>query len=67
VKDVCHAHGITDSTFYRWRRRYGGALVGETRRMSAERRLHNVEAENRRLKRRLAALDRAPASDSSGR
>ena len=48
---VCAAHGISESAFYRWRRRYGDLQVSEVRR------LRELEAENARLKRMLAERD----------
>ena len=53
VPDLCRKHGITEPTFYRWKRKYGGMDVSETRRLKA------LEEENRRLKQLVAeqALD----------
>lgn len=47
--------GITDQTYYRWRREYGGMKVDQAKR------LKELEAENARLKRVVAdqALDNA--------
>jgi len=47
--------GITDQTYYRWRREFGGLKVDQARR------LKELEAENGRLKRLVAdqALDNA--------
>jgi len=47
--------GITDQTYYRWRREYGGLKVDQARR------LKELEQENGRLKRLVAdqALDNA--------
>lgn len=47
--------GITDQTYYRWRREYGGLKVDQARR------LKELESENARLKRVVAdqALDNA--------
>ena len=45
---VCREHGITETTFYRWRRAYGGMAVNEAQR------LKELEKENARLKRLLA-------------
>lgn len=47
--------GITDQTYYRWRREYGGLKVDQARR------LKELESENARLKRLVAdqALDNA--------
>ena len=53
VPDLCRKHGITEPTFYRWKRKYGGMEVSETKRLKA------LEEENRRLKQLVAeqALD----------
>jgi len=51
VGAVCHAHGISENTFYRWRKRHGGVEVSEVRR------LRELEDENARLKRLLAERD----------
>jgi putative transposase len=51
IADVCRLHGISDQTFYRWRRKYGDLQVSEVRR------LRELEAENTRLKRLLAERD----------
>jgi putative transposase len=46
--DVCRKYGISDTTFYKWRSRYGGMEVSDARRLKA------LEDENRRLKKLLA-------------
>ena len=46
-----HAHGITETTFYRWRKKYGDLSVSEAVR------LRELERENTRLKRLLAERD----------
>ena len=50
---LCRQHGISQQTFYRWKRIYGGREVSQTRRLKA------LEEENARLKRLVAeqALD----------
>jgi putative transposase len=50
VAEVCRKHGISDATFYTWRRKYGGLEVSEARR------LRQLEEENRRLKHLVADL-----------
>jgi putative transposase len=45
---ICREHGISENTFYRWRKAYGGMSVSETQR------LKELEKENSRLKRLLA-------------
>jgi putative transposase len=48
ITEVCRRHGITETTFYRWRRKYEGMGVSEARR------LKQLEEENQRLKRIVA-------------
>ena len=50
VKDVLRDHGISQDTFYRWRRKYGGLEVSDAKR------LRELEEENRRLKQAVAEL-----------
>ncbi len=51
IEAICRAHGITEPTFYRWRRKFGGMTVAEMQR------LKELEKENARLKRLLAERD----------
>jgi putative transposase len=44
VAEVCRQHGISETTFYRWKGQYGGLEVSQLRR------LRQLEEENRRLK-----------------
>jgi putative transposase len=53
VAAVCKEQGITQTTYYRWRRQYGGLDVPNARR------LKELESENARLKRLLAERDLA--------
>ena len=48
AKELCRKHGISDATFYKWRSRYGGMEVSDTRR------LKTLETENAKLKKMLA-------------
>ena len=48
VAAVCREQGIAETTFYRWRKAYGGMSVNEAQRPEA------LERENSRLKRLLA-------------
>jgi len=59
VADVCRKHGVSDASFYTWRRKYGGMNVSEVKRLK-----HLVE-ENRQLKRLLAEtmLEKAALED----
>jgi len=50
VRDVCRRLGVTEQSFYRWRRKYGGLEVNEAKR------LRELETENGRLKRMVADL-----------
>jgi len=50
VNEVCKALGVTDQTYYRWRKSYGGMKVDQAKR------LKELEAENARLKRAVADL-----------
>ena len=63
IREVCRKHGITETTFYRWRAKYGGMQKAEVRRLKL------LEDENRRLKRLVAdlSLDVAMLKDVAGR
>ena len=50
VLDVCRKLGISEQTFYRWKKKYEGMGVAELRR------LRQLEDENRRLKSLVADL-----------
>ncbi len=43
--EVCREHNISEQTYYRWKRKYGGMEPNEARRMK------DLEEENLRLKR----------------
>jgi transposase-like protein len=53
IREIVKKLGITDQTFYRWRREFGGLRVDQAKRMK------DVEKENSRLKKVVAeqALD----------
>ena len=55
IAQVCKDLAITENTYYRWRREYGGMKLDQARR------LKDLEKENARLKRPLAdaELDKA--------
>ena len=57
--EVCRKTGISDATFYKWRKRYGGLTPSEVKRM------RQLEDENNRLKKLVAdlSLDRAMLQD----
>ena len=50
VKGICRGFGITEQTYYRWRKDYGGMKVSQARR------LKELERENGRLKKAVAEL-----------
>ena len=50
VTEVCKQLSVTDQTYYRWRKAYGGMKVDQAKR------LKQLEAENARLKRAVADL-----------
>ncbi len=51
VADICRGHGISEGTFYRWKKMYCGLDVSEVRR------LRQLEDENARLKKLVAERD----------
>ena len=59
VGDVCRQVGISEQTFYRWKKVYGGMLPGEARE------LKQLREENTKLKRLVAdlALDKIMLQD----
>lgn len=50
VEEVCRKTGISQATFYSWKKKYGGLLPSEMKR------LRQLEEENSRLKRIVADL-----------
>ncbi|CAI0885581.1 Transposase [Serratia fonticola] len=50
VPEVCRKLGISDATFYTWRKKYGGILPSELKHM------RQLEEENLRLKKLVADL-----------
>ena len=63
VSELVRENGITETTFYRWRRKFGGMEVSDARR------LKELEEENRKLKRMVAdqALDIVALKDVATR
>ena len=63
VEDLCRRHGISSTTFYKWKAKFGGIGVSEAKRLRA------LEEENRRLKKLLAeqVLDNAALKDLIGK
>jgi putative transposase len=48
IAELCRRHGISDASYYTWRKQYQGMQVREVRR------LKELEQENTRLKKLLA-------------
>ena len=61
-EELCRRHGISGTTFYKWKAKFGGLDVSDARKLRA------LEDENRRLKKLLAEqmLDNA-ALEGPGR
>ena len=50
IKEVCRELGVSEQTYYRWRREYGGMKASQAKR------LKELDKENQRLKRAVADL-----------
>lgn len=50
VEEICRAFGISDQTFYRWRKEYGGPRIEQAKR------LKELEQKNARLRKVVADL-----------
>lgn len=50
VEEICRKLGVTQATFYRWKKKFAGMGVSEVRR------LKQLEEENRKLKQLVADL-----------
>lgn len=50
VREACRKHNITEQTFFRWRKKFGGMEVSEARK------LRDLERENSELKKVVAEL-----------
>ena len=63
VAEVCRKAGISQATYFAWKKKYAGLMPSEMRR------LKQLEEENSRLKRLLAdaELDKAALKDLLGR
>ena len=59
VAEVCRKLGVSEATFFRWKRKYGGLGPSELRR------LRQLEEENTKLKKPVAdlSLDKAMLQD----
>lgn len=60
IKELCRKYGVSEATFYTWRKKYGGLAASELKR------LKQLEEENRKLKRLVAdlALDKQILQDA---
>lgn len=61
--EVCRKMGVTEKTFYTWKKKFAGLGVSELRR------LRQLEEENRKLKQLVAdlSLDKAMLQDVLGK
>jgi putative transposase len=50
VNEVCREYSISDQTYYNWKAKYGGMTTSDVKK------LQELEAENRQLKRMFADL-----------
>jgi transposase-like protein len=50
VEIICREIGVSDATYYKWRKEYGGMGMDQARK------LKELEVENKRLKRAVADL-----------
>lgn len=50
AKEICRKYGMTEQTFYKWKRKFHGMEVADAKK------LRSLEEENRRLKRLVADL-----------
>jgi len=59
VEEICRKLGVSDATFYNWKKKYSGVVPVELRR------LKQLEEENAKLKRLVAdlSLDKAMLQD----
>ncbi|MBO9403373.1 transposase [Shimia sp. R9_3] len=59
IAEVCRKTGIAEATFYNWRKKYGGLMPSEMKRLKM------LDEENTRLKRLVAglSLDKAMLQD----
>ena len=62
VGEVCRGIGVSEQSYYRWRREYGGLKIAQARR------LKELEQENARLKRAVAdlTLDKLILKEAAG-
>jgi putative transposase len=60
VLEICRKPGVSEQTFYRWKRKCAGMGIAELRR------LRQLEEENRRLKQRTGGSDAGSAYAAGG-
>lgn len=48
IREVCRRHNVTEQTYFRWRRKFGGLEVPDARKLKV------LESENAKLKRLVA-------------
>jgi putative transposase len=62
-EELCRRHGVSGTTFYKWKAKFGGLDVSDARKLRV------LEDENRRLKKLLAEqmLDNAALKDLIGK
>ena len=48
VREVCHSHGVSENTFYKWKRKYAGMESDDIRK------LKGLQSENQALKQIVA-------------
>lgn len=60
IREVCRKMGVSEQTFFRWKKKFAGMGVAEVRR------LKQLEEENRKLKSLVAdlSLDKAMLQDA---
>ena len=51
TQDLCRRHGISGTTFFKWKAKFGGLEASDAKR------LRSLEDENRRLKKLLAEAE----------
>ena len=62
VADACRRIGVTEQSYYRWRKEYGGLKLDQARRMK------ELERENARLRRAISdlTLDKLILQEAAG-
>ena len=60
VQDLCREHSMSSATFYKWRAKFGGMDASLMKRMK------ELEAENKRLKKMYSTKNRSSISSAYG-